>query len=206
MLSSLMPAKLVDRIRDKNNSFAFGIDLTYECNLRCIHCYAFLPQDKELKLEDIKNKLDNLAARGCIFFIISGGEPLLRKDFWQIAQYARKKSFALILRTNGTLITSAVAERIKELKPFQVSITLMGARAKTHDEITGINGSFAKSIRAVELLQKKGIKVLIVNTLIKQNVKEAKQLKQLADKLGVFYRSSHLSSATNKACLLEKSL
>lgn len=204
MLTQLMPRNLERVLKQQELSFAYGIDLTYRCNLRCLHCYEFLPKDKELTFSQIKEKLDDLAYKGCIFFIISGGEPLLRKDFFQITQYAKDKGFALILRTNGTLITKAIAKEIKKLNPFQVSITLLGASAVIHDKIAGIKGSFKKSIKAIKFLKEQGIKVLIVNTLIKQNVGEAKEVKALADSLGVFYRSSRLSSATNKDCLLEK--
>ena len=203
MIFEAIPAGLSDRMKRNKIPFARGISLTYRCNLRCIHCYHFLPKEKERSFKTIKNELDRLAEAGCLFAILSGGEPLLRDDFWEIAQYARKKLFALVLRTNGTLITPSITEKIKQLRPFQVSITLMGAKAETHDRITGVKESFQKTVRAIRLLKGEGLKVAVINTVVRQNLSETEQIRSMADKMGVAYKSSLVVPPTDKSCMLE---
>ena len=109
---------LVKKTMDKFIPFKLDWELTYRCNLKCAHCYQTgLSYGEELSTKKIYSILDELASLGCLYITFTGGEILLRKDFLDIAQYARKKNFALRLFTNGTLIDPGTADKIKDFAP-----------------------------------------------------------------------------------------
>ena len=181
----MIPDKLMDKILDKNIPLSVSFELTWRCNLRCVHCYQYSPCDNELTTDEVKDILDQLARAGSFYLSLTGGEPLMRKDFLQIAEYVRKKTFSIILQTNGTLITPSMAKRIKDLNFTQVHISLLGAKATTHDQITRVEGSFQEAIKAAELLKEKGVSVILKTTFMKQNVAEYREIKELSDRLGM---------------------
>src|SRR5271154_5301267 len=89
------------------------VDLTYRCNERCVHCYLDHEDHGEMTTGEIKNLLDQLAAAGVFFLTLSGGEILLRKDFFEILEYARGLLFCVKLKTNAVLIRERQADRIR---------------------------------------------------------------------------------------------
>ena len=108
-------------------------ELTYRCNCRCTHCYVVKPGDEgfqsrgaELSTAEAKSVIDQLTALNVLNIGFSGGEVLCRSDFFEIAQYARKNRFAIRIFTNGTLIDAEVADRIAELFPVSVEMSVYG--------------------------------------------------------------------------------
>lgn len=161
-------------------------ELTHHCNLHCFHCYIMDKKDKnELSFTAIKRILNQLADCGTLYLTLTGGEILIRKDFFNIAQYARKKHFALRLLTNGTLLTSEIAKKICGLYPISVEISVYGATPNTHDSITGLHGSYKRTLFAVDLLTTYGVNVILKTPLIKQNIGEYNKLKKLGRNLGL---------------------
>ena len=108
-------------------------DLTYQCNLNCIHCYVVREDRPELSTSEIKDILGQLAQVGTLYLTFSGGEIFTREDFFQIAEYARKLHFALRLMTNGTLIDEQVADRVAALYPDQVSVSIYSTTPEIHN-------------------------------------------------------------------------
>lgn len=184
-MGSVIPEHLDAKILEKSIPFSSGIELTWRCNHRCIHCYQYPPSPNELSTQEIKNILTQLADAGCLFLQLTGGEPLLRPDFWKIADFARKLSFAIILYTNGSLVTTEVASRIREFRFVQVHISLLGASEKTHDRIARTEGSYKRVIKAVEYLRDKDVNVMLSTVLMKENFSEFKEIIRLAKKMGV---------------------
>jgi MoaA/NifB/PqqE/SkfB family radical SAM enzyme len=133
-----------------------SFELTFRCNLRCVHCYCNLPPndqdaiEKELTTEEVFDIFDQIAEAGCLWLLITGGEPLLRKDFLEIYTYAKKKGFIITLFTNGTLITEEIADYLKEWPPNKVEITLYGVTSETYERVTGISGSFKRCKRGIK--------------------------------------------------------
>ncbi len=159
-------------------------ELTYRCNLKCCHCYlAQQPVNPELTARQIYKILDQLVDAGCLWLVLTGGEIFTRRDFFKIAAYARQKSFNLILLTNGTLITEPIAEQIKDLRAC-VDISLYGFR-KTHDRITGVSGSFDRTMRGIKLLLKKGVRVSTKAVVMDKNIDQVWQLRDFLKPLGV---------------------
>lgn len=163
-------------------------ELTRRCNLKCSHCYVTIEKRKELSTDEIKGIIDQLKEENCLILNFSGGEIFTRKDFFEIAWYAKKKKFAIKIFTNGTLIDKSRAEKISDLKPIRVEITVFSVKSKIHDNITGMPGSLKKSLEALSLLSKKNVPLRIKSTLMKQNASGYKQIIELAESLGAKYQ------------------
>lgn len=163
------------------------IELTHRCNQRCMHCYIeeYGTADKrELKTKEIKVLIDDIASLGGLYLTLTGGEVFLRKDIFEIIEYARKKEFALTIFTNGTIISQKIAKQLKKFGIMEISISLYSTNPKLHDSITKLSGSFSKSISGIKNLKDAGIAVCIKCPLMKINLKEYRKIMKLAKKLG----------------------
>src|SRR3954462_14388572 len=150
------------------------IEVTRRCPLTCLHCYNNLPMGdaesrrRELDYDEHCRLLDELAEAGCLWLLYTGGEIFARRDFLDIYTYAKRKGFLITLFTNGTLISEAIADRLVELPPFAIEITLYGYTAATYEALTGIPGSHAKCLRGIRnLLDRKlplALKTVAVST------------------------------------------
>jgi AdoMet-dependent heme synthase len=159
------------------------LDLTYRCNERCIHCYLDHQDHGEMTTAEIKDLLDQMADAGVFYLTISGGEILMRRDFFEILEYARKRTFCIKLKTNGILIRKKEAERIKALGVESVQISIYSHVPEVHDAITKLPGSLAHSIEAIRRLRAHGIHVIMANVLMLQNASDYAGVKALAAEL-----------------------
>ena len=172
---------LIEKIGRNLVPFYCLLELTYKCNLKCIHCYVVRNERKELTPRQFFNILKQLKDLGTLYLTISGGEPLVREDFFEITEYAKKLNFALRIFTNATLINSKIADKIKKLKPLAVEVSLYGLE-KTQDGITQVKGSFKRSVNGIKLLRRRGINVLAKSTLLNKNISEIWKLKKFVGK------------------------
>ncbi len=126
-------------------------NVTKACNLKCKHCYinAGEKASNELTTEEAKVLIDDLANLGTPVLLFSGGEPLLREDIFELAEYAFSKGIRPVLSSNGTLITKDVAKRLKDSHFQYVGISLDGLE-KVHDDFRGVEGAFRKSIEGIK--------------------------------------------------------
>jgi radical SAM protein with 4Fe4S-binding SPASM domain len=161
------------------------VDLTYRCNERCIHCYLDHEDHGEMTTPELKRLFDQLAEAGVFFLTLSGGEILVRKDFFEILEYARALTFCVKLKTNAVLIREREAERIRSLGVHAVQISIYSHRPEVHDQITKVPGSLQRSVNAIRLLRAYGIRVTIANVLMLQNMGDSPGVKALAAELGV---------------------
>jgi radical SAM protein with 4Fe4S-binding SPASM domain len=162
-------------------------DLTYRCNERCVHCYLEHEDYGELTTEEVKSVLDQLARAGTLFLTFSGGEVFLRRDFFELARYARSLHFDLSLKTNGLLITRERAAELAALHVRRVQISIYSAEPSIHDAITKVPGSLERSLRAIRFLQECGLPVKIACPLMQLNLGGLEGVRRLADELGVPY-------------------
>ena len=161
------------------------LELTYRCNLKCIHCYVDckdLPD--ELTFDEWRDVLDQLKAAGFIYLLFTGGEIMVRPDFLDIASYARSCGFFISFLSNCTLVTPEIARAIAELKPISIGTSLYGASASTHESVTKVSGSFERTVRGVELLVEAGLVPRIQTVMIKSLGAELPKIKKLAENLG----------------------
>ena len=162
-----------------NGSLAF----TYRCNLACSHCYGVVePGKKELSTHEVFLVLDEMADAGCLWLLLTGGEPLLREDFLDIYFYAKRKGFIVTLFTNGTLLTKEIADTLKSYPPFVVEVTLYGATRQVYERVTGVVGSFDKCVSGIDLLLNRGISLKLKATLTTVNKEELVDIEAFAKK------------------------
>ena len=168
------------RFKKRHIPLHVQIELTTQCNNDCIHCIREKDMESELVLPEIKKLFSELAELRCMQLSFTGGEPLLRKDFFDICDFARSKGIILRLFSNATLIDDSVAKKLKELKFKEVRITLFSVNEKIHDSITRTPGSLRKALRAISLLKKNHIPFRISAVIMKRNIYELKNLRKKA--------------------------
>ncbi len=173
-------------------------NLIRRCNLTCKHCYALSADHdypNELTTEQVYTVMQDLKEFHVPVLILSGGEPLMRKDIFEIAQRAKDMGFYVGLSTNGTLIDQAMADRITATGFNYVGISLDGLRA-THDKFRRLEGAFDKSLAAVRLLEDRGVKVGLRFTMTALNAHDFPALLDLMrqERVQKFY-FSHLNYA-----------
>lgn len=175
-----LEAKLFSRGRP----IAGQIDVTYQCNLKCQHCFIVPKEEKqELKFKQITSIIEQIYEAGCIFLFLSGGEPFLRDDFLDIYTYARKKGFMVSIFTNGTLITSKILDYFAKLPPYSIEITLNGITEDTYEQLTGVSGSFIKAMRTIELIRDKRLPLVLKCNGMNINYNEILEIKEFSQKL-----------------------
>ncbi len=165
-------------------------EVTYECNLSCIHCLSDSGKKRtgELTTEQCRRVIDQMAANHVFQFSIGGGEPFVRTDFLDLMDYAHAKGILTCISTNGTLIDDEVARRLDH-KLVYIQVSLEGASAAANDAVRGA-GSFRRAVKALECLKKRGIEVSINTVLTKYSFPELDALQDLAGSLGAKFRVS----------------
>jgi radical SAM protein with 4Fe4S-binding SPASM domain len=201
--------QIIAKTAKQHQLFSAHWELTYRCNLRCTHCYVVKPGDPgfeapglELSTEECKDIVDQLAAENALNIAFSGGEPLMRSDFFEIARYARRKQFAIRILTNGTLITPEIADKIAALYPVSVEMSVYGARAETHEGVTLVAGSFERTGSAFQLLRERGVKTYVKTLLMKENIGEFNDIRALAVELGATFRYDITVTPKDDGCIL----
>ncbi|NLF87641.1 radical SAM protein [Candidatus Bathyarchaeota archaeon] len=166
---------------------------TLKCNLRCSHCYINA-QDKPLKTElttvQGKQVIDQIAELGRCVLVLSGGEPLLRSDIFELAEYALQKNLIPTLGTNGTLIDKSVAERIRGVGIQKVAISLDSSTPPVHDSFRGVEGAWDKAVAGIKACIDSDVEVQLNVTMTKQNYTDLDKIIEMAKGLGV--KSMHL--------------
>jgi radical SAM protein with 4Fe4S-binding SPASM domain len=175
------------RLNNKKAHFPLDgqIELTYRCNLNCVHCYCkgLESAEQELTTEEWKGILDMIQREGCLYLCLTGGDPLIRQDFLEIYSYAKKKGFFITLFTNGWALTSKCINYFLKSPPHRIEITLNGITKKTYESITGVAGSFAKVINTINLLKEKKMPLILKANCLKQNKFEIGRIKAFTEKL-----------------------
>src|ERR1700677_5379230 len=147
---------MIAMIREMSNTaqklnipMSVQLDLTYRCNERCVHCYLDHDDHGEMTTVEIKHLLREMSEAGVFILTFSGGEIFLRKDFFEILEYARALTFCIKLKTNAVLIREAQAARLRDLGVESIQISIYSHRPEVHDAITKIPGSLRHSINAI---------------------------------------------------------
>ncbi len=183
-------SEIEGKARAKNIPLYAHVDLTYRCNLTCTHCYMATDSlAKELSTGECKNMLEQLAELGTLYLALSGGEILVRRDFFEVAEHARKLGFVLRLFTNGALITAEIAQKIAALQPLVVEISVYGGIKHTHDAITGSPGSLERTMRGVKLLREKGLRILLKTPIMASTLGQVQSVEDIAGEVGALFRT-----------------
>ncbi len=162
-------------------------ELTWSCNLNCIHCRAesgYDPHPNDLGTEECSRLLDQIRAVGRPMIIFTGGEPLLRPDFFEIVAYARSLDLICVVGTNGTLVTPEIAARMKAAGISRVSISLDFPMADLHDNFRGQPGAFEAAMTGIRYLKEADVPFQVNTTITTLNVDYLEQTLDLAIDLG----------------------
>ncbi|HID43622.1 MAG TPA: radical SAM protein [Archaeoglobaceae archaeon] len=161
-------------------------DVTYACNLMCKHCYSTAGKriEDELTTEEAFQAIDKFDRFGVTSIAFSGGEPLVRKDFFDLTKYADEKGIYVAVATNGTLITEGMAEKMKKSGIKYVQISLDGLR-DTHSSFRGIDGVFDRTVEGIKNCVKNGFFVNVSMVVTRYNYHEVNDVINLCEKLGV---------------------
>jgi len=182
--------QLSRRIAELRVPLSGSIDLTSRCNLRCVHCYVPPAGQggEELSTERLLHLLDETAEAGCLYLLLTGGEPLLRDDFVDVYRHAKTKGMIVTVFTNGTLVTDEHLDAFSDLPPHNIEISLYGATAPTYERITGVPGSFAQCMAGIRALLDRGLNVRVKTILMTLNRDEFFDIERVARELGVDFR------------------
>ena len=166
--------------------FSLFVELTYACNLKCIHCYN--PKNIsniQINFDKMKQIVDVAREIGVFNITFSGGECTLDKDFIKIVEYAREKRMSVHIFTNGQILydNPELFDRLIELYPCDIGLSLYSLNEETHEKITTVKGSYHKTRAVIEKLRDKNISVEIKNFLLNINCKDCIPIKKFANKI-----------------------
>jgi len=162
-------------------------EMTRACNLACVHCRAGASRQsdpEELSFEEGRSLIDGIRKMGRPILIMTGGEALVRPDFFDLARHAVSAGLRAVLATNGVLVTPEVAREVAAVGIPRVSISLDGATAEEHDRFRMVNGAFEASLAGVANLRAAGVSIQINTTLTRHNRKDLARIMALAEKIG----------------------
>ncbi|MDP3112530.1 MAG: GeoRSP system radical SAM/SPASM protein [Thermodesulfovibrionales bacterium] len=165
----------------KNNWFAaspvtINWAVTNRCNFKCRHCYSRADTSRELDLETVYNIINKISGAKVFSINFGGGEPLLRKDIFEIALFASKLGLVVSMNSNGFLIDRDVAQRLKQAGFQKVGISIDSPKQEVHDEFRGVEGSHRKAVAALMHLKEAGIETSISSVICRININDIEGL------------------------------
>ena len=169
-----------------------SIEITKKCNLRCVHCYNGELRstiNNELSTREWKRALEEITSAGCLFLLITGGEPLLRADFPEIYLHAKRLGLVITIFTNGTMINKEHIDLFSDYPPALIDITLYGARKETYEAITGIEGSYKRCLKGIDMIMDAGLHLKLKTVILRENQEEFEEIREFAKSKGLGFRS-----------------
>ena len=162
-------------------------ETTQKCNLKCVHCRCssdMTSSEGDFTTEEGKKLLKEIADFSKPVVVLSGGEPLLRKDIFELAEYGTSLGLRMCMATNGALVNDEVCEKMRKAEIKMVSLSLDGSSAEVHDDFRSCPGAFDGVVRAAEHFRKNGIKFLINSSFTKRNQHDIANTFKVAKSLG----------------------
>ncbi|MBP7865825.1 MAG: radical SAM protein [Acidobacteria bacterium] len=171
-----------------------GLELTRRCDLRCTHCYVGdraaggLGHKPELPTRRWHELLDEITAAGCLYLLLTGGEPLLHPDFPALYRHAKGNGLVVTVFTNGNRVDDSILDLWRDLPPHTVEISLYGATAAVYEAVTRVPGSFDRCMAGVRALVEAGLPLRLKTVLLTTNRHEFAAMKALAEELNAPFR------------------
>ena len=169
---------LWNTLKDKRAAMSFDIELTARCNLDCRHCYINLPagdrraRSRELTVPEIGRIAGEAVSLGAVWCLATGGEPLLRRDFFDVYQALRKHGLLVSLYTNATLVDEEHIRFFKRHPPRDIEVTVYGVTRETYERVTRVPGSFEAFMKGLALLLESGVSVRLKAMALRSNMGE----------------------------------
>ena len=180
--TSLPEFHLWEKMESKRSVFSFNMEITPRCNNDCRHCYINLPagdkaaKEKELSLGEIERIADEAISLGALWCLITGGEPLLRKDFSDIYLALKKKGLLVSVFTNAALVTEEHIGLFKKYPPRNMEVSVYGVTKETYERVTRRSGTFDAFMRGLDLLLESGVTVRLKAMALRSNVHELPEI------------------------------
>ncbi len=181
-------------------------EVTRSCNLNCVHCRAaarYGPYPNELTTEECLAFLDDVASFSDPIIILTGGEPMMREDIFEIAAHGTRLGLRMVMAPCGILMDEENTKRMKEVGIKRLSFSIDGATAETHDTFRGVPGAFDAVLKAIDLAKKVGLEFQVNTTITKHNLHELPQILDLVVKLGAVAHHPFLLVPTGRAANLK---
>lgn len=185
---------ILDFIGNGRYPLSGTIELTPRCSVNCVHCYINeAAGDETIKAKELtgsqwKNILDQMAEAGTFFLTITGGEPLLRPDFDEIFQYARRKGMIVTLFTNGTMLSQEKARMLAYWNLDLMEISLYGGTKETYETVTRTPGSFDRCMSGIRNALDAGLNLSLKTVVLKENQHELEMMRELTESYGLKFR------------------
>ena len=170
------------------------LELTSRCNLRCQHCYLgdqleqHRKRSMERDTEAVCKSLDEWAAAGCLQLVITGGDPMMRRDFKEIYRHAAELGMYISVLCDGILVSDAIIDLFREYPPRSVEVSIYGATAETYEKVTQVPGSHALAWKGIHRLLDIGAKVALKTVLLTINEHELGDMFAQAEAVGCPFR------------------
>ncbi|MCD6352897.1 MAG: heme b synthase [Proteobacteria bacterium] len=162
-------------------------EVTRNCNLNCVHCRASAGKashPEELSVEECFQLIDDIVSFSAPVIILTGGEPLLREDIFDIAEYGNRRGLRMVMAVNGTLVTPEKARQMKRVGIRRISVSIDGATPESHDNFRRVKGAFSGALSGIEDIKNAGIEFQINTTITRKNMHELPDIHALVVKLG----------------------
>jgi radical SAM protein with 4Fe4S-binding SPASM domain len=175
----------------KNYEPRFGLyELTLRCNMKCIHCGSNAGQKRinELTKDQWNNITKQLADLNCKEITLLGGEPFLKKEWYEISTEIKDCGIKITYMSNGLLINEKIIEKLRKIEPKLVSISIDGSKKEMHDRIRQIKGSYDKCIQVISDLKKAEINTTVITSVNKLNLYELPELKSMLINKGIVWQ------------------
>jgi len=195
--------KIHDRYGSLGRVIKAQMEITYRCNLHCVHCYTDPYNAKEffqreMTFAEITRILDEMVEMEILYLNLTGGDIFMRSDFFHIYDYAYRKGLLLMLYTNGTLFTQAIIDRLQQTPPFSIDISVHSVNEAAFDRFTQVAGSFRQFMKGMDLLRHSGLPFCFKTKAMNWNKEELPQIKQFVESFGQrFGLSTSLSPRLN---------
>lgn len=187
------------------NLYSCLIELTYRCNLNCVHCFAKESSEeivtRELTTSEIISLIDDLYLNKVFKLTFTGGEVFVREDAYEIIEYASKKGFLIDIFSNGTLIDENLIKKISALHPRSFQSSIYSYKPNMHDRITGQKGSFEKTISTLNCFSKHGVPINVKSILMNDTRYDYRGLEKLARSINATFQPGISISAKNNGSL-----
>ena len=176
------PSHLYSKLNRSLSLFSAQIGLTNRCNENCIHCLVCRRPACELTTREVKAIICELRELNCMNVTFTGGEAMLREDFFEILNFTKQKGIGIKFLSNGTLVSETNIKQLKIINPLNIQISLYGATSKTHDYTTRLKGSFDMTANALRLFRENKIKFSVATMVMRHNFHELPRMKEISKK------------------------
>ncbi|MGB4265903.1 MAG: radical SAM protein [Limnochordia bacterium] len=178
-------AYVLEKYRQRNIPLTAVFELTYGCNLNCIHCYnPTRSQTRDLSLEEIADAAEQMRRMGIMDITLTGGELFYRRDWYEAAEIFSRIGFTITVFTNAVLIDDKVIARLTQIDPLLIEVSLYGSSPEYYERITRVKGSFARFVNGLELLKKSGLNFVLKPVVLRQNFQDYEAMLAFADSKG----------------------